>query len=131
LVSLAMSIGMWWARSAMHPTKPGLVLAITLGFSAITIALAVSLWRVRTLQLTVYERGIGWTHAGTTSEVCFDDIARVQELKINGRPTALLIERHDGSELRVTSNVTERERLLEVVASRLPRTVPRAQLHRR
>jgi hypothetical protein len=128
LVSATMSVGMWWARSAMRPTRPGLVLLIAIGFTLITIALASSLWLDRSRRIIVHERGVAWNHWGKEHRVAFDEIAAVRELEINGRSVALLLERHAGDEVRLRSSVTDRDALLAALAMNISPKIPAARV---
>jgi hypothetical protein len=117
LLAATMTVGMWWAIRVMNGPHPVYASLFALGFTIITIVLAVSWWRDRSLQIKVYEHGIGWKRVGQRSELHFSEISAISEYQVNGKPSALYLQLRTGGQVMIPSDVTDHDRLVATLTA--------------
>jgi hypothetical protein len=118
VAGVAMTIGIWWARSAMRPSRPTTVLLIAIGFTLVTLVLIVVAWRNAATRISVHEHGIAWSVGSRLEVLRFDEIASVHEWEVNGKTSAIIIWTHRQKEVRLPGHVTDREALVATLAAR-------------
>jgi hypothetical protein len=132
IASLAMTIFIWWARSAMKPKRAELVVLLAIGFTLITLVLGYVWIRDLSLRVVAHEHGIAYTRGGKTTSVRYDEIADIRETVINGNPVVFNIRLHSGRELMVPAHITDHAQFVATVGAQLrPNSLPTATARRR
>jgi hypothetical protein len=114
-----MTIGAVWAIVEMKPADPGKASLVVVLFGVITVVFAFVAKRDGASRLSLHERGVVYQRGEKRSLVRYDEIARAQETRVNGKVATLHLQLRRGGEVRIAARLENYDHAVQSIAARV------------